>query len=85
LGVIENTCGCIRLIVLEAKEYSKTNVCGLNDTGENCDGGEDTPVTASRSLLAISELLVYLVGEVGALGKVRGPWILIHINVYNRD
>lgn len=83
--VIENTCGCIRPIVLEAKEYSKTNGCGLNDTGANSDDGEDILVTASRSLLAISELLVYLVREVGALGKVRGPWILIPIHVYNRD
>jgi hypothetical protein len=81
----ENTCGRIRLIVLGAKEYCKTNGCGLNDTGANSDDGVDSLVTASRSLLVISELLVCLVREVGALGKVTGPWILIPTNVYNRD
>jgi hypothetical protein len=81
----ENTCGRIRPILLEAKEYSKTNGYGLNDTGANSDHGVDFLVTASRSVLAISELLIYLVREVGVLGKVKGPWILIPTNVYNRD
>lgn len=81
----ENTCGRKKPILLETKECSKTNGCGLDDTGANSDEGVDILVTASRSVLATTELLIHLLREVDAPCKVRGARILIPKNVYLRD
>ena len=81
----ENTCGRTKPNLLEAKECSKTNGCGLDDTGSNSDEGVDILVIASRSVLATIELLIHFLREVGALCKVRGTWILISTKVCRRD